>query len=138
MLLGEKESSGIRELYIDTFLDVNSKYYQERILKTVDSIFHAGYFWDIFKNPKIIKKSKILHQINCLQNDIYVIWDNNIYNRGIKYPIFAVLQVSPKDFESLLPELPEDIYIFDDTFTWTYALTHEEIDGKDYCLECNK
>jgi len=30
--------------------------------------------------------------------------------------------------------LPEDIYIFDDSFNWTIAKTHEDIDGERYCL----
>ncbi len=34
--------------------------------------------------------------------------------------------------------LPEDIYIFDSSLTWTLIKTHEEINGKRYCLKTGK
>ena len=34
--------------------------------------------------------------------------------------------------------LPEDIYICDSTFQWTFVMTHEEIENKRYCLKCGE
>ena len=47
----------------------------------------------------------------------------------------AVLKL---DFETLIEGekyLPEDIYIFDKNITWTLIKTHEDIDGKSYCIK---
>ena len=55
-----------------------------------------------------------------------------------KFDKDAVLKM---DFEILLDGeeyLPEDIYIFDESMTWTLIKTHEDIDGKCYCLKSGK
>ena len=37
--------------------------------------------------------------------------------------------------EKMLEKLPEDIYIFDETFTWSAIYTHEtDINNAPYCL----
>ena len=67
---------------------------------------------------------------------IYILWDNNIFNQKINYPIFSALKVLPQEIESLLSTLPSDIYLFDETFQWAFAFTHEDVNDKRYCVAC--
>ena len=48
----------------------------------------------------------------------------------------AVLQMSMNLLLENEMYLPEDIYIVDKDFSWTMVKTHEDIDGKRYCLVC--
>ena len=65
-----------------------------------------------------------------ISNDIYILWDNNIFNQKINYPIFSGLEVLPQELGDLLSTLPSDIYLFDETFKWAFALTHEDVNDK--------
>lgn len=139
MVLQDQYFIKIRKKYIDNFLDVSSdilheEYFNNRILKTIDGLFHTGYFWELFKKPKIIGEKFIFDFLKELSNDIYILWDNNIFNKKINYPIFSILKVLPQEIENMLLTLPSDIYLFDETFKWTFALTHEEVNGKRYCV----
>ena len=51
-----------------------------------------------------------------------------------KYPKECILYVEMWS-EDMYKELPEDIYIFDDTFTWSAIYTHEiDLNDAPYCL----
>jgi hypothetical protein len=39
--------------------------------------------------------------------------------------------------EELLPTLPEDVYFFDDSLSWTVVLTHEDDGKRRYCVTVN-
>ena len=139
MIIQNEEFINIRQRFMESFLDTSSDdlhkdYFNNRILKTFDGLFYTGYFWDIFKNPKIVDEEEIFNYLNKLSSNIYVLWDNNIYCRDVKYPYFSVLKISCQEFKSILPSLPLDYYLFDESFSWVFALTHEDIGGKRYCV----
>lgn len=49
----------------------------------------------------------------------------------------ALVEKELGDYDStncLEIRIPEDLYVFDDSFTWYVILTHEAIDGERYCL----
>ena len=50
-------------------------------------------------------------------------------------PICPTQRVTPDELLARMADLPEDIYIFDDTYSWTIALTHEtDAQERPYCL----
>lgn len=50
-------------------------------------------------------------------------------------PICPTQRVTPDELLARMADLPEDIYIFDDTYSWTIALTHEtDAQKRPYCL----
>ena len=50
-------------------------------------------------------------------------------------PICPTRRVTPDELLARMADLPEDIYIFDDTYSWTIALTHEtDAQKRPYCL----
>ncbi len=51
-----------------------------------------------------------------------------------KYHKEACLKLSFQEFQEKADTFPEDIYLFDDTFTWCVILTHEDDGKRRYCL----
>ena len=50
-------------------------------------------------------------------------------------PICPAQRVTPDALLARMADLPEDIYIFDDPYSWTIALTHEtDAQERPYCL----
>lgn len=41
-----------------------------------------------------------------------------------------------KKFIDTFVDCNDDYYIFDESFKWCFAKTHEDIEGKRYCLKC--
>ena len=90
----------------------------------------------------MISEKAALCVIHDVPGEIYVMWD--IHSKDYiwipdywKYPKNAVLQMEPSDFENTMDTFPEDVYVFDLSFTWVIALTHEESrPGRRFCLEC--
>lgn len=141
-ILNEKEGNQLREKYIETFIDINSESYKKQIKikhEFNDGYCYLGYLWDYLKNPIIIDKSYIAAVAKGL-DDIYVFGDIHTCERIFtkNYWKFGKTVVLKLKFETLLKGeeyLPEDIYIFDHSFTWTVIKTHEDINGKCYCLK---
>ena len=74
---------------------------------------------------------------------IYVFWDihssEKIWIKDYwKFDKDAVLRMSMDTLLAGCEFLPEDIYICDSTFQWTFVMTHEEIENKRYCLKCGE
>lgn len=132
------ESSFLREAYIDTFVDRTSDYYKSKIEKTLvfsDGICYTGYLWDCLYVHNRVSFTYVKHFLQNRVDPVYIFWDIHssdlIHIKGYwKYPKDVVLIVSPSDILDVIPTLPEDCYFFDDSLTWTIALTHEEINYK--------
>ena len=107
--------------------------------KFSDGYCYLGYLWDCIKNPIIID-SEYIKEIAKDMGTVYVFWDINSCERIFienywRFEKDAVLKV---DFATLIEGknyLPEDIYIFDKNIQWTLIKTHEDIDGKCYCIK---
>ena len=55
-----------------------------------------------------------------------------------KYPKNRILHCEKWSADFKI-DLPEDIYVFDDTFSWSIVYTHEEMKpGKRYCLHIDR
>lgn len=141
-ILNEKEGNEFRQKYIKKFVDTKHELYQKQILsrqKFLDGYCYLGYLWDYIKKPVIIEKEYLTALVPKVK-EVYVFWDIHSCERIFikdywKFDKDAVLK---SDLKTLLEGeefLPEDIYIFDVSMTWTLIKTHEDIEGKCYCLK---
>lgn len=141
-LLNETERNRLREKYINTFIDQNHKRYQDQIVlrkRCIDGNCYDGYLWDYLKSREIIDTLYVQEAANRIA-DVYVFWDIHSCEKILvkdywKFEKDAMLKLN---FTLLLQGkeyLPEDIYIFNESFTWTIILTHEDLDGRPYYLK---
>lgn len=135
------ESTKLRELFIQTFVNTASDYYINRINKLIefsDGICYTGYLWDCLKNPCVVSEDAI-NDILKNKKNIFVMWDIHSSDRILipnywKYPKTSILFFDDWTEDSK-KTLPEDIYLFDSSFTWYAVYTHEEdISLNRYCL----
>lgn len=144
VLEGERARE-LRKKYICSFIDINSEYFVNHILTMkayCDGMCYDGYLWDCLANPKVISK-ECAHQIIHSMEDFYVMWDIHSCEKIFvpnywKYPKTSILFV--ENWADLLElTLPEDIYLFDDSFTRSVIFTHETDDEDNpYCIECSR
>lgn len=118
----------LRELYKLYF----TKEYKENIKSN-------NYFWENLKEYNR-KSEYFCQEIIKTKKSIFVMWDtyDNFTILDVnyfKYPRKSLLKMSPDEFFLKKDSFPEDIYVFDDTFSWTVIFTHEEVlSKKRYCL----
>ena len=136
-----KEYFLIKQLFIDHFIDQNSSFYFERIKEKhrfSDGLFQTGYLWDCL-NEYNRKTEKFCIDVLSNKDKFYVMWDvlsseqihiTNYY----KYPQHACIKLSFEEFSEKASTFPDDIYLFDDTFTWCIIMTHEDDGKRRYCL----
>ncbi len=135
----------LRQMYISSFVMTESAYYGNNIATLhhdEDGPFYTGYLWDTLKRSERISFLNAKNHLEAYAEDIYILWDLHSKTRICipeywKYPKYSVLRMHIRDFEALLTTLPEDIYIFDDTLSWSVILTHEEVKSeKRLCFLC--
>lgn len=143
IFLGETEEREIRKKYIEKFIDVRSDTYQKYIKKLhkfKDGYCYLGYLWDCIISATVVDEEYINQSIKK-DEQVYVFWDIHSCERIFiqnywRFEKDAVLQMSLKLLLENEDFLPDDIYIVDKDFMWTLIKTHEDIDGKRYCLKC--
>ena len=141
IVLDATKSDALRCEYIKAFVNTASPYYEENIeRKTMysDGVCYTGYLWDCLLNPSIISE----HEAQQLLKDkrcIFIMWDIHSCERILipnywKFPKTRILRTTAW-LETFKADLPEDVYLFDDTLSWSVIFTHET-DAKDnrYCL----
>ena len=140
-ILEKNEAIQIREKCIEKFVAYNSDYYKEYIKKTrlfSDGECYTGYLWDCMKEKEIILE-KDAEDCFLKISQFYVLWDIHTKDRIFipnywKYPKASVLSVQEWS-DSFKNDLPEDIYLFDDSFSWSAVFTHEtDEENNKYCL----
>lgn len=145
VVIDNTQGSSLRERYIETFVDTNHKWYHDRIgarRKYIDGYCYEGYLWDCLKNKELVS-AEYIKELSENVGTVYVFWDMHSCERIFieDYWKFAKDAVLELKFDTLIQGrefLPEDIYIFDNSFKWTLVLTHEDIDGAPYYLIMNK
>ena len=139
--LNDRWSDELRGKYIEEFVDSSSDYYIENIKNTrfySDGLCYLGYLWCCLKEPCVVPEHIAR---NFLQNQkhLYVMWDistcKNIFIPDYwKYPKRSVMYIEQWT-DALKEDLPEDIYLFDDTFRWSVIFTHEtDLNNRPYCM----
>lgn len=134
-------SDKLRFNYTQKFVDTTKDYYIKLIehkTQFSDGMCYVGYLWDCLKNPRVISEadaSRILHK----KQNLYIMWDIHSCERILipdywKYPKTSVL-LTEMWSDSFKENLPEDMYLFDETFSWSVIFTHEtDEQNNNYCL----
>lgn len=141
-LLSGVDANNIRQIFIYTFVDTTCDYFQSRIkhmTKFSDGLRYTGYLWDCMIRRERVSYNYIISQLETHSNPIYIFWDIHSHDRikienYWKYPIDSVLYLHPTEIHNIIQTLPEDCYFFDDSLSWAFASTHEELKpGKRLC-----
>lgn len=146
-IFDEQQSFDIRNKFVNCFINKNTDYYANNInsLQTFkDGECYMGYLWDCFNQFEQKNESICMCSLKKV-DEFYLMWDIHSCERIFvpnhwSYPKKSVILLSYDEYVDLSKTFPEDIYLFDKTFSWCCALTHEEDeDGKRYCLfaSCN-
>ncbi len=141
-ILDAETGNRIRKQYIEKFIDQTKPDYQKYIAtkhEFLDGFCYLGYLWDYLKNPTIVHQNRMAETTH-LSNMVYVFWDIHSCERILienywKFDKNTVLEMSLQNLLDGYQYLPEDIYITDKKLSWTFVLTHEDIEGTRYCLK---
>ena len=145
IVLDEEKSNHLRCTYINSFVNVDSPYYVKNILckkEFCDGLCYSGYLWDCLIKPSIISERNAEQFLNS-KTQIFIMWDIHSCERIMipnywKFPKSHILHTDVWS-ETFKSKLPEDIYLFDDTFSWTVIFTHEADDQNNrFCLFIDK
>lgn len=144
-ILDKKRGLELRNKYIDSFVNINHKLYKEQIQtqhKFVDGYCYLGYLWDYIVNPTVIDEINFEEKAKKI-GEVYVLWDIHSCERILikdywKFDKDTVLNLRMEVLLQGERYLPDDIYIFDNSFSWTLIKTHEDIRGGRFCLQSGK
>jgi hypothetical protein len=127
----------MRDNYIENFVNINSDIYKDNILKKKkysDGLYYSGYLWETLLSATVINEKLLLDKMGQIKNELFLLWDLHSKEKieianYWRFPRDAILLGFAKDIISGLEYLPEDIYIFNNKFEWSYILTHESTIG---------
>ena len=140
-VLGQSKSDILRNEYISAFVNCDSPHYRKFIEQKrmfTDGMCYVGYLWDCLLNMDVISEYRAKMMLTE-KRDVFIMWDIHSCERIFipdywKYPKTGVLYAAEWS-DSLMSDLPEDLYLFDETFMWSVIFTHETNDkGRRYCL----
>lgn len=151
-ILVPEEAHEMRELFRHAFLDSTCEHYKKFLKPFSDSTnreqAYWGYMWDcinrkacdiICGNPKEIF-SLYKQYVDGNRRQI-VLWDvhDKRFDGTIEklHPVFqtnGALAITLDCYQEKTDIYPEDLYFFDDSFTWAAIFTHEYEKGQRYCL----
>ena len=144
-ILDSTKSDTLRCEYIKNFINTSSLYYKENIERKIlfsDGLCYTGYLWDCLLKPTVISECKA-NQFLQGKRRMCIMWDIHSCERILipnywKFPKTKIISTDA-GIESFKHDLPEDVYIFDDTFSWSVIYTHETDEKWDrYCLFVDK
>lgn len=122
----------LRERYIKKFINTESEWYKEYILKDLKlgKSYYNGYLRDCLRKSDIFHISELVGYLEG-EEEVYVFWDlhqdTHQLDKG-KYWLFekeSILEIKYKILLKSLDFLPEDLYVFDKSFQWSIIFTHE-------------
>ena len=134
-----KDSAAWRKAYLEAFVDTSNEYFQ-RIASPrqfSDGIHHTGYLWECLRSPLRITFQRFQHEV-VSHLEVFVMADD--HSRDMvpgatlwPYAPYSVICFTPHELLQCLPALPEDMYIFEETLSWTLVLTHEHDHKRRIC-----
>ena len=135
-ILSPEDSTLWRQAYLEAFIDTSSEHYQRYIASRrqfSDGIHYEGYLWDHLRSPSRITIQRFRHEV-ILHPEVFVLADDHSRDRIPGAPLwpyrpYSVARFHPQVLLQSLEFLPEDIYVFDSSVSWTLVLTHEN-DGR--------
>lgn len=144
-VLSEGESDILRELYIEQFVDTSKEHYLKYISNRElfsDGACYTGYLWDCLFQSEKVAIQHVFEDLNSYK-EVLIFWDIHSCDRILikdywKFPKDRVIRINSHAFKKGIEYLPEDIYIFDYSISWTYILTHEDDGKRRICLKIDK
>jgi hypothetical protein len=135
-ILAREESASWRQAYLDAFVDTSSEHYRHCIASPrqfSDGIHHEGYIWDCLRAPARITEHRLRLEV-VRHSEVLVMADDHSRDRIPDAPLwpyapYSVARFEPQCLLTSLESLPEDIYVFDSSVSWTLVRTHED-DGR--------
>ena len=142
-IITKEQAVFLKEIYLETFINTSDQKYIDTIQTLSlcsDGYCYNGYLWDFLKEKCVVSETFCNYWLQALNNGFfYVFWDNHSKDKiwiqdYRKYPKDSIIKVSWQEYCEQREYLPEDIYIFDETYEWSICMTHEWFDkGKRYC-----
>lgn len=139
----ESDSADIKNLYYLYFADFDSSLFRNSILELKpfsDGMHYNGYVWNFLKSASVIREKTCLDILSDKKTSIMAFTDNHSVENAIDSALWpenrtVVIELSAAMLIENLFNLPEDIYVFDASYSWTIAFTHEYLDkNRRYCL----
>jgi len=135
------EAEGLRARFIERRLDsqdAEQASHALRLRRFSDGLAYTGYLWDFLMDKHVVSEETLWQNLQCA-SDVYAMWDLHSTERiripdYFKFPRATVIQTTPATLRRGLAYLPEDLYIFDESCSWSAALTHEWPDDRRFCL----
>ena|ERR1044071_3507421 len=135
-ILCPEDSAFWREGYLEAFIDTASPWYEHHIAllrQYSDGMHYEGYLWECLRKWSKITIERLRLDASH-HGELFVLADDHSRDKipgGRLWP-YRSCSVARFDAQLLLrclDVLPDDIYIFDSTLSWTLIATHED-DGK--------
>jgi hypothetical protein len=140
-----EDAERLRAVFVETRLDperVSQGAEALQLRRFSDGLAYTGYLWDYLDDPHVVREGQIWNQRLDAVAEVYAMWDIHSAERIFipdywKFPRETVLRADPATLRRGLQYLPEDLYLFDESFAWAGALTHEWLsERRRYCLWC--
>jgi hypothetical protein len=130
-----------REAYLQAFVDTVCDHYKQYIAtprQFSDGVHYEGYLWDCLPKSQRITVQRFRQEL-ARHNEVLVMADDHSRDRVMGPPLWPYAPYSVARFRApgllqSLRSLPEDIYVFDESVSWTLVLTHEHDEKRRYCL----
>lgn len=119
----------LRGRFLDAFVDTEDPLFEDHMgpAPHTDGHYYKGFLWDFVRDPRIVSEEEAWAA--CEGKDVvHVMWDihtTEYMPYYYKFPVDAVLRGSGVAIRSGEFWLPDDLYLFDDTFQWTVVLTSD-------------
>jgi hypothetical protein len=109
-----------------------------RLHEFSDGPAYTGYLWDFLADKRVVRDDELWDLVRPLAS-VYVMWDLHSVERVLipddfRFPRGTVMNASPGVIQRGLEYLPEDLYLFDSSYSWAGALTHEYVEDARFCL----
>lgn len=124
IILNEEESTASRMQYIEAFIDKQTEYFVYDIQPNmVIRKRYDTFLWDCISARAIDMNAKSAYKIISSKNEVLVMWDaHHKYTSGESvasqlFPLYTVLKMKSYTLIQNLDKLPDDVYVFDHTFT---------------------
>jgi hypothetical protein len=140
-VLSPADSALRRDAYLRAFVDTSSEYYKRYIAQPrqfSDGVHYEGYLWDCLREAQRITVQRFRNEV-ARHNEVFVMADDHSRDRVMGPPLWPYAPCSVARFKGYallqtFDSLPEDIYVFDESVSWTIVLTHEHDDKRRYCV----
>jgi len=141
-VLPKEEATRLRDLYIEHFVNISKEGYKNNILERKlfsDGYCYTGYLWDYVTKYQRVSLQSVINELTN-KKSVLILWDIHSCDRIFikdywKFGKDSIVRIDTEYLIELLDYIPEDIYIFDDDFLWTYIITHEDDGKRRICLK---